>query len=1151
MVIRRCTDDSDVCVPTENYCDRHADCPSGSDESDCSCDAWGMISCEIGGAHFCVYPEWIQKGNASADSCENIVETGKKEFENISEYNTEHCVKVSHDGKDEVSCLISSFNISCRSFEYPLKIGAKILCPSVNLYGETEQVWLNGVQKYDSQVDNIIITRTSTGSSLQGYQIFFSSSHINEIQTFIFLNMIITESNLNVWNVHLIFIGCTLRNVFIKDEHNSTRSIHALITLERSTLVCNENNTGGRGIYLSKRPILKMHISQSEINGCLIHFYVGDVILSVNDSYILQSDLKIVMHSYIRVPTIIKLTNTRFNNSGTWYFNEYKTGNHQIYFNVIGCIFVRTSLSMRIDMLTMSINNTDFVHSFKKGTGGALMIIASSSTSDILISQCNFEQNVVEKGSSALDETSGQGGALYLRGQFDAIIGMRIDHSLFKDNFASITGAALYIGVRVTASLFECTFINNVDRQHANLKTILYSEGTIESFEGNFVVNSSDPKVYSDVYNILETEDVHKMTVNVQCPNWYMHRTAFVENNRVLLWFVEHRMKQFSYKCRPCSDGYYTTSANKGNFDYPLGENNSTTIHHDKKSSVCVKCPYGASCPGYDVVPRQNYWGYWHEGVLSFQACPAGYCCSGNDKAPCSRFDSCAGNRTSVLCGTCHGNFSISILDGKCTPDSQCQGDKWFWAFAVFVTMIYALWYTFKDEMFGIIFTALKKLRWHGAKIITSNTGQMKSNDGDSIVKPTSKNSIKTSKQSIKQEQNPDIGPGIHQDGSNRSKMEENIDKGYFGIVTFFVQMSAAMTIHIEFEKSESSKSLLDTITQNIGNFLGMQFSEVSIDACPFVRMTIAGKNAFQFIFLSGIYVNWFIIFICSNSLSLFGKNYEGKVRTKEIVKLFKLKMVQGLIEIIKYTYSGFCGLIFMSLVCVKLGSEYVWWYDATNKCLENWQILMVILGIIYAAPFPLTLLTAMRMLIANYIGAWEFILCCLFQPFGLYYTIGYRRHRNLKDNAPKTAMSEEAKAIISVLQGPYREDEKNVTLYWEAMVSLRRLLITIMTLIGSASIRMVIITGFCILFLVQHIYTVPFKAKQSNHVETMSLVLLSFVAVINSLKSILTDSGTIPTGPSVSFFKGLEFTEHILLVTLLAFIAFVEIKGRAQKKGT
>ncbi len=180
----------------------------------------------------------------------------------------------------------------------------------------------------------------------------------------------------------------------------------------------------------------------------------------------------------------------------------------------------------------------------------------------------------------------------------------------------------------------------------------------------------------------------------------------------------------------------------------------------------------------------------------------------------------------------------------------------------------------------------------------------------------------------------------------------------------------------------------------------------------------------------------------------------------------------------------------------------------------------MVILGLIYAGPFPLALLTSMQMLKAQYITASQFILCCLCQPFALYYTIRYRMDRKLKDDSPIEPMTDEAKAIISVLQGPYREDNKNMTLYWEAMVSLRRLLITVMTLIGSASIRMMFISGFCIIFIMQHIYTVPFRVKQSNNVESLSLFLLSLVAIINLLKAILFDSGVIPTGTSASFLK-------------------------------
>ena len=47
-------------------------------------------------------------------------------------------------------------------------------------------------------------------------------------------------------------------------------------------------------------------------------------------------------------------------------------------------------------------------------------------------------------------------------------------------------------------------------------------------------------------------------------------------------------------------------------------------------------------------------------------------------------------NRTDTLCGACVKGFSVSILTGACTPDSQCGGDKWFWFLVVLAVMAYA-----------------------------------------------------------------------------------------------------------------------------------------------------------------------------------------------------------------------------------------------------------------------------------------------------------------------------------------------------------------------------------------------------------------------------------------------------------------------------
>ncbi len=145
--------------------------------------------------------------------------------------------------------------------------------------------------------------------------------------------------------------------------------------------------------------------------------------------------------------------------------------------------------------------------------------------------------------------------------------------------------------------------------------------------------------------------------------------------------------------------------------------------------------------------------------------------------------------------------------------------------------------------------------------------------------------------------------------------------------------------------------------------------------------------------------------------------------------------------------------------------------------------------------------------------------------------------------------MPETSSAIISVLQGPYREDEKHMTLYWEAMVSIRRLMITAMTLVSNASIRMMVVTALSTAFLYQHIHLYPFQVKTSNYIEGLSLSLLTLASVINLLKASFTDSGVVPTGPSIPFFKGLELTEKLFVLIIIAYILLIEVRLRKQNR--
>ena len=377
-----------------------------------------------------------------------------------------------------------------------------------------------------------------------------------------------------------------------------------------------------------------------------------------------------------------------------------------------------------------------------------------------------------------------------------------------------------------------------------------------------------------------------------------------------------------------------------------------------------------------------------------------------------------------------------------------------------------------------------------------------------------------------------------------------DVDKGYFGIVTYYVQMAAVIKIQIEFSDIDKSESFLDKMVENIGRFLNIELTQMTFDACPVVGLTTLGRHLYNLSFLFGIYMSWAGIFFFT-LLTLTLMQRKGKTNCmQEKLKSFQLKLVGGLVEIIKYTYAGFCGIVFMSLVCVQIGTKYVWWYDATNVCLETWQILIVLFAVLYAVPLPFVFLWGMKLLKRNEISAFMFILCCLCPPTALYSMLLKRKcTKNQPEDQGLSPTSEASETIISVLQGPHREDSRHMTLYWESMVSIRRLLITAMTLCGYASIRMIIITTISLIFLLQHILLMPFQFKMSNYVEMLSLSLLLLTSVINLLKASLTDSGVVPSGHTVPFFKSLELGEKMFVLLIIACILLIELSIRHDKK--
>ncbi len=69
-IVRKCAEDHMVCVPVGQYCDAVSDCPYASDEQDCSCEDWNMVSCQIETKQVCLRQDWVSEAFSTTAPCQ-------------------------------------------------------------------------------------------------------------------------------------------------------------------------------------------------------------------------------------------------------------------------------------------------------------------------------------------------------------------------------------------------------------------------------------------------------------------------------------------------------------------------------------------------------------------------------------------------------------------------------------------------------------------------------------------------------------------------------------------------------------------------------------------------------------------------------------------------------------------------------------------------------------------------------------------------------------------------------------------------------------------------------------------------------------------------------------------------------------------------
>ncbi len=1046
-----------------------------------------------------------------------------------------HCVTVSPEGKDEPSCMTAALSSQCKTINYAIQNAGVVVLQNFSYRYETNTDLQNKRGNITEQLFPIYIKGYHSTIERSVFSFPGLYSRDLHVKVLLFESLFLKEVIIVLRNEMCIFVDCHLHDVSIKTFNQSESLGHVQLIMDHTEVIC---RNASHGIKLVGNIAVKLLMSWSKFESCRMQTSVTFLLLSVLNTSFWQTEVYLKTNSFLKVLTIIKFENVVFNvTTSTIERNEIVLALHNPDILIYNCTFFKTSLKCislqhqyAKNLYTLSIIRSKFYFAVTSGNGGSLMLSSGREIGNISLIDCHFSGNVAMKGDDVL---SGLGGVIYIDGRATTAVLVRC---IFENNVASLSGSALYTSQGVTLSIIKCVFHYQIRGNDQMSQPMLRSLGFVLHCEAYFHVINFVPAIYSSNIILSQIEQAQNLDGKNQCPVWTapISHYSFMYPEKSFSFNVI-RMSRLSIGCYVCSDSYYTVSSNVTRLLHNSETNYTAMAGQSDKtwSDGCNECPYGAVCTGNNILPRPNYWGYWHDGKLEFKQCPAGYCCSGSTGNLCDVYNYCAGNRTGILCGACQKGFSVSILSGLCKPDKQCGKDQWFWFLGFILVLSYALWYTLKGDILAIPSIFLYTIKSHCNDKRTefqrtnSEGKSMKSNNVllDDITSATDEH------------------------------IRDHYDKGYFGIVTYFVQMTAIFRVKIEFSDIEKSVSFLDKIVESIDTLLNFELSQVSLDLCPVIGLTTRGKHLYKFVFLMGIFASWSILFILCVAILNLKERCKNRYKNGspncpiENIKLFKNKLISGIIEIIKYTYAGFCQVVFMSLACVHVGKRYVWFYDGSEHCFQTWQISIILFGVFYVLPFPFMLRLATKQLKEKQISPATFIIYCLFPFLGFCITFikSYLKPCDNYNHDEAHHPSETSEVILGVLQGPYKGDEKLSSLYWEAMISIRRLLITAMTLVSSGSIRMTLISVLCSIFLYQHLIVLPFQFINSNYVEGVSLLLLLLSCMINLLKSFLTDSGVIPSGPSVPFLKILELFEKLFVLILLFYILFIESKHKCN----
>ena len=496
----------------------------------------------------------------------------------------------------------------------------------------------------------------------------------------------------------------------------------------------------------------------------------------------------------------------------------------------------------------------------------------------------------------------------------------------------------------------------------------------------------------------------------------------------------------------------------------------------------CLPCPFGANC-SQNIVAKPNFWGFKETiapPTLKFTTCPVGYCSPPN-KTEFPKYNGCQGNRSDKLCGHCSDAYSETLYSAACRPSNECN-DYWFWPVALVYVSLMAFYLTFKPPIIPWI---MRQIKW------------FKTNDTP--------------------------------DGESKS------DGGYVKIIFYFYQAAdllLASNTSLRFVEGKSKDIL-------VGVFSFRQSFSSNGLICPFPGLTVVTKQLFSASYVFGTCL----------MIGVFYFLHKGVQRCRKKEAPTFSPYMAGILQTMLLGYKTLASVSFELLRCVPIGSEKLLFLDGNIVCFQWWQYILIAYVVAFVMPFVFVLILGCYKLHNGSLSVTKFLLACFFPfPFLLYwlflFLVCVKRNAAQTDTATRRMSN---RSVETTLFGCFKKPAEGSTLSlsWESvMIGRRLILILLKTFVNDPMPRLLIMSFLCVLFLQHHSMTQPFRDVIANRVETISLLSLVLLGVVNMFFASFVSLAVPATDRFKFWWYFCEVVETIILCAVPAIISIFVINA-------